>query len=295
MTTLAELGELGVIERLLPRMAMPAADLLVGPGQDDCAAWREADGSISVFTADTFVENVHFDPGWMPPEVAGWRAMALTLSDLAAKGAAPTFGLVCVSAPAALRVEVLEGLYDGMAAAAASGGLRLVGGDTTSTAGPLTITVAALGRATGAIHPRSEARAGWLIGVTGPLGGEALALIRRQSSRPLPRFMEGRALALAGAAAGDISDGLLRELIKFEAAAGVGARLHPDRVPVAEGATLEQALESGEEVELVAVGEARALVGCTVVGELTAQTGVVVVDEGGAERRVGAAGYDHFA
>jgi len=180
-----------------------------------------------------------------------------------------------------------------MGAAAAATGLRLVGGDTTRTAGPLTITVAALGKSAGEIHARSEARPGWLIGVTGPLGGEAAALAARRPTRPLPRLEEGRALALAGAAAGDISDGLLRELEKFAFAAGVGARVNLDRVPVAQGASLQQALESGEEVELVAAGTARSLVGCTVIGELSADRRTVLVGPDGEVEAAGG-GYDQF-
>jgi thiamine-monophosphate kinase len=294
MTTLRDLGELALIQRLVPKLATRSADLIVGPGEDDVAAWREPDGSITIFTADTFVEGVHFDPSWMPPETAGWRAVALSVSDLAAKGAAPTFGLVSLSAPPATAVAVVEALYDGMGAAAAAGGLRLVGGDTTHTEGPLTITIAALGRAAGVVHPRSEARAGWLLGVTGPLGGEAMALAERRPTRPLPKLQEGRALALAGAAAGDISDGLLRELTKFSLAAGLGARVRVDRVPRTEGATLEQALEGGEEVELLAAGEPRSLVGCTVIGELTADRRILLVDPDGGEREVSGGGYDHF-
>lgn len=292
--TLHDLGELGLLQRLVPKLATRSADLLIAPGEDDDAAWREPDGStITVFKVDTFVEGVHFDPGWMPPETAGWRAVAFTLSDLAAKGAAPTFGLVSLSAPPATRVEVVDALYDGMSAAAAAGGLRLVGGDTTRTSGPLTISVAVLGRAAGVVHPRSAAQAGWLIGVTGALGGEAVALAQRRPTRPFPRFEEGRALALAGAAAGDISDGLLRELKKFSLAAAVGARVRTDQVPIAEGATLDQALNGGEEVELVAVGPPRALVGCTVIGELTADRRLVLMGPDG-EREVEDGGYDHF-
>ena len=292
--TLQDLGELGLIARLLPRLAAGSADLVVPPGSDDVAAWREADGSITVAKVDTFVEGVHFDPAWMPPGDAGWRAVALTVSDLAAKGAAPTFGLVSLSARRDTPIAAVEAMYDGIAEAAAATGLRLVGGDTTRTPGPLTLSVAVLGRAPGVIHPRSEARPGMLLGVTGPLGGEAVALAARRSQRPFPRLAEGRALALAGAAAGDISDGLLRELRRFREMAGVGARVRLADVPLAPGATIEQALESGEEVELLAAGEPRALVGCTTIGEVTGDGRIVLVDAEGGEREVTDGGYDHF-
>jgi thiamine-monophosphate kinase len=226
---------------------------------------------------------VHFDLAWMPPTVAGWRACALTLADLASKAARPAYGLVALSAPAAADVKVVESIYSGLADCAAQYDLRLVGGDTTSTPGPLTVSVFALGRATWEPLPRQAVRAGWSIGVTGPLGGEAAALAERRPTRPRPRFGE----VAPGCACGDVSDGLLRELVKFKAAAGVGASIDSARVPVAAGATLEQALTGGEEVELVCAweGAARPL---TVIGVFT-EDGRIRVD---GEEREG--GYDHF-
>ncbi len=284
MTTLRELGELGLLARLVPHLSRGGGDLLIGAGEDDNAAWREPDGQVTVAKVDTFVEGVHFDLSWMPPATAGWRACALTLSDLAAKSATPTYGLVSLSAPAAIDVRVVEEIYEGMAACAQEFGLRLVGGDTTSTPGPLTLSVVALGRCEHLPLARAAARAGWSIAVTGPLGGEAVALAERRPTRPRPRF----GIAPRDAACGDISDGLIRELVKFRAAAGVGARINSAALPVAEGATLEQALTSGEEVELIVASPARPLT--PVIGTFTSD-GRIEVD--GVEREAG--GYDHYA
>jgi thiamine-monophosphate kinase len=283
LTTLRDLGELGLLARLLPYLSKRGGDVLIGAGEDDAAAWREGDGSVTVATCDTFVEGVHFDLAWMPPEVAGWRACALTLADLAAKAAHPAYGLVALSAPATADVKVIESIYSGLADCAAEYGLRLVGGDTTSTPGPLAVSVFALGHATWQPLPRSAVRAGWQIGLTGPLGGEAAALAERRPTRPRPRFGE----MAPGCVCGDVSDGLLRELVKFKAATGVGARIESARLPVAAGATLEQALTGGEEVELVCAwpGAARPV---TVIGAFTGD-GRILVD---GEEREG--GYDHF-
>ena len=283
MTTLRELGELGLLARLLPHLSKRGGDVLVGAGEDDAAVWREADGTVTVATCDTFVEGVHFDLAWMPPEVAGWRACALALADLAAKAAHPTYGLVALSAPSAAEVEVVESIYAGLADCAGQYGLRLVGGDTTSTPGPLTVSVFALGHSTWQPLPRSAVRAGWSIGLTGALGGEAAALAERRPTRPRPRFGE----MAPGCACGDVSDGLLRELVKFKRAAGVGARIESARVPVAPGATVEQALTGGEEVELVCAwtGAPRPV---TVIGSFT-DDGLILVD---GEEREG--GYEHF-
>src|SRR5205814_6250973 len=142
------------------------------------------------------------------PEVAGWRACALTLADLAAKAARPAYGLVTLSAPPDADADAVERLFAGLAECARENGLRLLGGDTTATPGPLALTVFALGRAGSEPVARSAVRAGWAIGVSGPLGGEAAALAARRPSRPRPRFIE----LPPGSACGDVSDGLLREL-----------------------------------------------------------------------------------
>jgi thiamine-monophosphate kinase len=283
MTRLRELGELGLLDRLLPHLSAAGGDVLIGAGEDDTAAWRERDGSITVVTCDTFVEGVHFDLAWMPPETAGWRACALSLADLAAKAAHPAYGLVALAAPAATDVAVIEGFYAGLATCAREYGLRLLGGDTTATSGPLSVSVFALGRATWEPLPRAAVEPGWTLGVTGPLGGEALALAERRPTRPRPRFSE----LAPGCVCGDVSDGLLRELAKFRSAAGVGARIESARVPVAPGANLEQALNGGEEVELVCAwpGGPRPL---TVIGTFT-DDGRILVD---GEEREG--GYEHF-
>ncbi len=284
MTTLRELGELGLLARLVPHLSRAGGDLLIGAGEDDNAAWRERDGTVTVAKVDTFVEGVHFDLSWMPPETAGWRACALTLSDLAAKAATPTYGLVSLSAPPATDAKLVEDLYEGMAACAREFGLRLVGGDTTSTPGPLTLSVVALGRCEHLPLSRSAARAGWSIAITGPLGGEAVALAERRPTRPRPRF----GIAPRDGACGDISDGLIRELVKFRAAANLGARIDSAAVPVAEGATLEQALTSGEEVELIVASPGRPV--APVIGTFTGD-GRILVDD--VEREAG--GYDHYA
>ena len=282
MTTLRALGELGLLARLLPHLSPRGGDVLIGAGEDDVAAWREPDGSVSVATCDSFLEGVHFDLGWMPPEVVGWRACALTLADLGAKGARPTFGLVTLSAPADADVETVERIYKGLGECAAEHGLRLLGGDTTSAPGGLALTVFALGKAATEPVARAAVRAGWAIGVSGALGGEAAALAARRPTRPRPRF-----IALPpGSACGDVSDGLLRELAKFRAAAGVGASIDSQRLPVAAGATLEQALTGGEEVELV--GGCPAAGDFTMIGTFT-DDGRILVD--GQERE---GGYDHF-
>jgi thiamine-monophosphate kinase len=281
--------ELELIARLVPHLAVGGGDLVIGPGEDDAAAWREPDGTYTVATCDTSIEGVHFDLARQRPEAVGWRALCFALGDLAAKGARPTYGLVALSMPRRWDAEVAVDLYRGMAALAAEVGLRLVGGDTTAAPTEGALTIALLGATPVAPVPRSAARPGWLVGVTGPLGGASLAW-----ERPRPRLALGAELAAAGLCCGDVSDGLLTELDKFAAAAGVGARLRLDAVPRAEGASPLAALASGEEVELVCCGPSLPAA-VEPVGELTADGRVVVVDGRGSPVEVEERGYDHFA
>ena len=284
------MNELDLIRRLRPYLAGAGGDLVVGVGEDDAAAWREPDGSFTVATCDTSVEQVHFDLRRQEPEDVGWRALAFALGDLAAKGAGPTFGLVSLSVPPGWSMEVVEGIYRGLAGLAAEVGLKLVGGDTTRAPADGSLTLALLGRTRVRPLPRSAVREGWWVAVTGPLGGASLL-----ARRPRPLLERGAELAAAGCCSGDVSDGLLRELDKFAMAAEVGARLELPLVPCAEGVSPEQAIASGEEVELVSCGQGPLPPGLHRVGRLTPGPGVIVVDGRGEEVPIAERGYDHFA
>lgn len=283
-------GELDLIARLARHLSSAGGALVVGAGEDDAAAWREPDGSFTVATCDTSVEGVHFDLSRQQPEDVGWRALCFALGDLAAKGARPTYGLVSLSVPRAWSMDVAESLYRGMAALAGEMDLRLVGGDTTLAPNDASLTIALLGSTWTEPLPRSAARAGWTVAVTGALGGAHL-----NWARPRPRLELGRRLAAARLVCGDISDGLLFELDKFAAAARVGAVLDLGRVPCAAGVDALAAIASGEEVELVCCGPDPMPSGLQNVGRLTADPRVVVVDAGGGEVEIGERGYDHFA
>jgi thiamine-monophosphate kinase len=283
-------NELELVARLVPYLAGRGGDLVIGAGEDDAAAWREDDGTFTVATCDTSVESVHFDLSRQAPEDVGWRALSFALGDLAAKGAWPTYGLSAVSVPRRWDETVTERIYAGLAELASAVGLRMVGGDTTLAPGQGSLTLMLLGSTNVEPRPRSAARPGWLVGVTGPLGGAGL-----HWRRPRPRLEVGTRMSIAGVCCGDISDGLLRELDKFSVAARVGARLRLDAVPCAEGSSPLQAVVSGEEVELVCCGPAPLPRELTVVGELTAGDRVVLVDATGHEVQVEERGYDHFA
>ena len=131
----------------------------------------------------------------------------------------------------------------------------------------------------------------------GPLGGAAVALRAQRSFRLVPLFDEGHRLNQLGLCCGDISDGLVREMEKFAAMAGVGSVLWGEDVPRAAGASMEDALTSGEEVELVCVGPEELIrkAGLQLVGTLTDDRLVKVIDARGAPIKLRSTGYDHFA
>ena len=277
-------GELGLLERIKPYLSSVA-------GIDDAAVIADATG-FTVASTDTFVEGVHFDLGWMTAEDAGWRSLALAMGDLAAKGAEPLWALSAVALPRGWSIDHLTGLYSGMASLAQRFRLELVGGDMSAIDGPAVLTLTVAGHTLTAPLARAEAQPGWSVGVTGPLGAAAVALQRRVAFRQVPLIEEGKRLNELGLCSGDISDGLVREMEKFAAMSGAGCRLAADAVPRADGASVEDALTSGEEVQLVSVGPRHLIekAGLHHVGEMT---------EGGRVEVIGAeltrAGYDHFA
>ncbi len=283
------LGEFGLLERIRPFLAAQS-------GKDDAAVLEDANG-FSVASCDMFVEGVHFDLDWMTAEDAGWRSLALALGDLAAKGAMPSWALTSIALPRRWEVDDLDGLYRGMHALAESVGLNIVGGDMSSIDGPAVLSVTVVGRADARPLARSEARPGWSVAVTGPLGAAAVALRERRAIRLQPLLAEGRKLNAAGLCCGDISDGLLREMDKFVAFSGSGCVIRAGEVPVADAATLEEALTSGEEAELVCVGPEDAVraAGLVSFGYLTDDSSIQVLGVDGRPMPLEVTGYDHFA
>jgi thiamine-monophosphate kinase len=282
-------GEFGLLARIRPYLASEA-------GQDDAAVFAEGEG-FTVASCDMFVEGVHFDLGWMSGQDVGWRSLALALGDLAAKGAAPAWALTSIAIPGSWAVESLTSLYDGMSALAKETGVLIAGGDMSSTEGPAVLSITVVGRTSKRPLARSEARPGWAVAVTGRLGKSAVALRERRPLRLVPLLEEGRRLNEAGLSCGDISDGLLREMDKFVAFSGCGCVLRAAEVPVAAGATLEEALTSGEEAELVCVGPEELVRACGLhaFGFLTDDSSVQVLGANGMPMQLEHTGYDHFA
>ena len=293
------IGELGLLERIKPYLTTTGYQVVAG--EDDAAVWPSLDPdhpeAYVVASCDTSVEGVHFDLSWMSAADAGHRALALALGDLAAKGASPKYVLVSLSVPRGWQVESVTGVYEGISRLARRYDITIAGGDTSSISGPAVLTLTVLGTTPLVPLARSRVQPGWAVGVTGPLGAAAVALRERRVHLPEPKFELGSLLNQAELCCGDVSDGLVREMDKFLAASGCGSVIRAADVPVASGASLADALASGEEAELVCVGPEDRLIaaGISPIGEMTAHRAVRVVARDGSELDVESRGYDHFA
>jgi thiamine-monophosphate kinase len=223
--------------------------VLTGIG-DDTAVLEPSGGAKILATTDLLIEDVHFRRAWATPFDIGWKAMAVNLSDIAAKGGRPRWALVGLALPAPADRGDVEAFYDGMRQAAAPHGVVIVGGDTSASPRGWFINVTLLGEHEGTPHLRSAARPGHAIAVTGTLGRSAAGLAALEAGRervgngplaavaahlrPVARVAEGRWL---GAAPGvgammDLSDGLSTDLGHICRESGVGARVALDRLPV---------------------------------------------------------------
>lgn len=296
MSTLQEMGEHEVIRRILPMLGKHR-DLVVGAG-DDCAVCHlPGTGSDQVFTTDPVIEGVHFKLH-EDPERIGNKAVGRVLSDIAAMGAQPQWILVNVVAPAELEYQVLENIYRGMGALCERFGAVIIGGDVAKGAA-LELHVFGSGLLPeGSGLLRSGANTGDDILVTGPLGN-SLASGRHLDF--VPRVAEGIFLRETGlvSAMMDVSDGLATDLRHILKQSGVGARLDPLAIP--KNGSLKQALFDGEDFELVLTSshasELKKLWNerfdsdLTVIGEITADAGVLRVDN----EILNAKAFEHFS
>ncbi len=204
-----------------------------GPGDD--AALVPGDIAVSV---DTMMEGVHFDERLSPADI-GWKLVAVNASDIGACGRQPDWALLAISLPRPLREAWLADFSAGLHAALAHFGVRLIGGDTTASPGPISATLTIASLPGGPFITRGGGRPGDRIWVTGTLGAAAAGFLHGAPDglawlrRPRPPVAFGAALGASGLAHAmmDLSDGLMCDLKRLCAASGVGAIVHPERLP----------------------------------------------------------------
>jgi thiamine-monophosphate kinase len=271
------------------------------------------DGDRLVVSTDASVDRVHFRHHWLRPHEIGYRSVAAALSDLAAMAALPLGVVISLVLPDTWIGDLPE-LADGMADCVRECGTRIVGGDI-SRGVQLVIGVTVLG-STGRPIGRDTAKPGDTIYVTGVLGGPGLALdawmrerapdpmARARFAYPRPRLREAKWLAGQGMRATiDISDGLVGDLGHIASASGATAIVDLDAVPVLEGTTAIDAVQSGEEYELLFTAarpiDAAAFskefgLPVTAIGRIEKGEATVVLEQAG-KRVASPGGYDHFS
>lgn len=325
--TLSDVGELALIERVRRQFSSPAADVLLGIG-DDSAVVRPGRNKL-LLTTDMMTENVHFDLTWTTPYQIGFKVISSNVSDIYAMGGKPAYALLNLAVPADAALSLVSRFFEGVEKALKTYGALLIGGDL-SASDRMTAAATLVGYAERVVT-RGGASAGDRIYVSGPLGDAAcgLDLLRRVGkpveiergkrisyplqwniAAPLLRrhlFAEVKKpgpFRKVATAMMDISDGLLIDLSRICRESGVGALLYEEHIPMSEEmvraagflgvSPLSYALGGGEDYELLFTAPAGTRVRGKCIGEITGR-GLKIRDKEGRVRTLSSEGYQHFA
>lgn len=327
------LDEFGFIKHLTSRLGAAQRDVRVNIGDDAAVLAQRVDEELLV-TTDAMVQGIHFASQTMEWADVGYKALAVSISDIAAMGGDARHAVVSLAVPKDVELADMESLYDGLNEISQTYDCAVVGGDVVGTSGPLVITTTVMGYVPkGQAVLRSGAKVGDVVFVTGSVGSsdaglklllsggpviakdEAAELMLRHR-RPTPRIGAGQLLRQLGASSlNDVSDGLASELNEIASASSVRIRVFGPRIPIAPAAQnfararnenpLDYALYGGEDYELVGTASpfvfARVLAQCpafgvsiTQIGRVEAGDGVVLEDEKGRLDVLLARGYNHF-
>lgn len=318
------MGEFELIRRYFAAApcAQAAEGIVLGIG-DDCALLQPAPGMQLALSTDTLVAGVHF-PQPCDPFLLGQRALAVSVSDLAAMGAEPLGFTLALTLPEA-EPAWLEGFALGLSQMAGQCAIALVGGDTTR--GPLSLTLSVLGQLpAGQALTRAGARPGDLLCVGGSLGDAAGALplvlgqqpaadepasanyLLQRYWAPQPQLALGQWLRGRATAALDISDGLLADCGHIAQASAVALQIERDSLPLSAALrtlagerALDCALSGGDDYRLAFTLSAQYLPAlqaqwpeAEVIGRAVAGQGVQLLDGAGRRLDPPSAGYQHF-
>lgn len=280
---------------------------------DDCAVLPKDSRTDLVITADMLVEDIDFRLAWTTAELLGVKALAVSLSDIAAMGATPKWAMLTIGVPKRIwNTQFLDKFYEGWATLAKHHRVELVGGDVSRTPDRFVIDSIVAGEVPkGKAVLRSGASPGDSIFVTGELGGAAAGLLLLESGfryskasknrkrliarqlRPVARIEVGKYLLKRDLATAmiDISDGLSSDLHHLCDASGVGARIDSEAIPYDENldAITPRGARSvgfgGEDFELLFTSPRKKISSAklppiTRIGEVTANVGIVeLVDQ----------------
>ncbi|MFN3743205.1 MAG: thiamine-phosphate kinase [Hyphomicrobiaceae bacterium] len=244
--------------------------------KDDCAVLAPTPGCELVLKTDPVVAGVHFLADDDPADIA-WKALAVNVSDLAAKGAMPRIYLMALSLPETPERDWMARFADGLGAAQRAFGIHLAGGDTDRTPGHLSIAITVVGEVpAGRMVRRAAAESGDALYVSGTLGDAALGLALRLDGalaarlglradevahairrymRPAPRLALAPVLRDYARAAMDLSDGLMKDLGRMCRAAGVGAQVLVADLPLSPAVRRALDMEPARIRDVVAAGD----------------------------------------
>ncbi len=325
------IGEFEVIAKYFAPLAAGAPG--AGGLTNDGACFTTGAGLGTVVTADAMVAGVHFLPD-DPPETLGRKLLRVNLSDLAAMGARPRGYLLVVAFPAGVAEAWISAFAQGLARDQAEFGVDLLGGDTVSTPGPMTLSLTAFGEAApDRLLSRSGAADGDEVFVSGTIGDGMLGLkalrgelvhsseadrdaLANRYRLPSPRLALGLALGERGlaTAALDVSDGLAADMGHICEASGLAASLDAPTVPLsaagaraldAHGGLGPRILTGGDDYELLftvtpeRIAEVESLareldLPLTRIGRMSAGRGVRALDGEGKEIPLPSKGWAHF-
>ncbi|HET9343511.1 MAG TPA: thiamine-phosphate kinase [Candidatus Eremiobacteraceae bacterium] len=321
------LREDSLIAMIAAACGAPSRPLRVGIG-DDAAAWKPNPHHLALVTTDMIVDDVHFRTRDSSAALIGRKALAKSLSDIAAMGGRPVLAVIALGVTAELDEAWYRSFYEGMNELARATHCAIAGGDIVRTPA-LTIGVTVIGevRKT-SMRLRSGAKAGDVIAVTGALGLAAAGLRALDSptgrdrakdaidayERPQPRIDEGVFLGSRRAvhALMDISDGLSTDVRRMARASKVDAVIEGDALYVhpalrdAGGEALDLILNGGDDYELIASIDKRAFDHVArsfksragrplrAIGRFEPGQGDVWLDRNGKREPLEPGGYDHF-
>ena len=258
-TSLADLGEFGLIDRLTKGFEIHNPSTLKGVGDD--AAVMDFKNKKTVVSTDLLIEGVHFDLSYVPLKHLGYKSVVVNVSDIYAMNATATQITVSIAVSNRFPLEALEEFYAGIRLACEHYKVDLVGGDTTSSTRGLIISVTAIGEAEASdLVYRNGAQPNDLVELTGDIGGAymGLQILEREkavfqvnpNSQPdiemysyiLERQLKPEArkdippllkqLGVKPTAMMDVSDGLSSEILHICKQSGVGCRLYEDKIPL---------------------------------------------------------------
>lgn len=267
---ISQLGEFGLIDRINRQFTLKNESSLKGIG-DDAAVIQTSGDECMLVSTDMLVEGIHFDLSYVPIQHLGYKAVAVNVSDIAAMNGKAEQITVSIALSNRFSVEAVDALYQGIKMACDNYNVDLVGGDTTSSAAGLVISVTVLGRAPKSkIVYRKGAQMNDIICVTGDLGAAFMGLqvLERekqvymadpgmQPSLEKYEYMVGRQLkpeartdivfdleeaGVKPTSMIDVSDGLASELFHLSRHSEVGIRVYEDKVPI-DHMTFETAVE----------------------------------------------------